>query len=113
LLNIGKNMQSLKGSEKSFYEDQLNARECRLSDEMDIEYAEEIEARQQEQYDLNKTLEANLAHAFGDDDEYNEVVDAHNSTLNNTSINRSGLSRITLTTSDASVQTDQQHKTED
>ena len=38
LLDIGKNMDMVKGREKIFYEDQKLQRECRLSEEINTEY---------------------------------------------------------------------------
>ena len=51
LLDIGKNMEVLKGNEKLFYEDQKSERIGRLSSDIDFQY--EIE---QEEIHLNKII---------------------------------------------------------
>ena len=56
LLDIGKDMDTLKGREEIFYKDQLNERECRLSEEIDTEYEEEKENQLKEQEE-NEALE--------------------------------------------------------
>ena len=45
LLDIGQNMHNLTGREKLFYEDQCSVRECRLSEEIDLEFEEEKQQR--------------------------------------------------------------------
>lgn len=51
-LDIGKNMEEVAGSEKIFYQDQLTARKCRISEEIDSEYAAEMEARHALHHDI-------------------------------------------------------------
>ena len=51
LLDIGKNMEVLKGNEKLFYEDQKSERIGRLSSDIDFQY--EIE---QEEIHLNEII---------------------------------------------------------
>ena len=51
LLDIGKNMEMLKGNEKLFYEDQKSERIGRLSSDIDFQY--EIE---QEEIHLNEII---------------------------------------------------------
>ena len=51
LLDIGKNMEMLKGNEKLFYEDQKSERIGRLSSDTDFQY--EIE---QEEIHLNEII---------------------------------------------------------
>ena len=49
MLDVGHNTHELGGSKKIFYEDQQSTRECRISEEMDVVYEEEMER-------LNSTL---------------------------------------------------------
>ena len=97
----------MTGREKVFYQDQLTTRECRLSEEIDVEHTEEMETRMMTENELQERLEAEILYAFGTDDhEIDEDVSLHNSSLNNTSLNRSGVSRITISTNEVSVQTE-------
>ena len=54
LLDIGKDMHDVTGREKTFYEDQKSARECRLSEKID----EEFEIEQAEERSASKEEEA-------------------------------------------------------
>ena len=48
LLDIGKNMDKVTCNEKIFYEDQNGLRKCRISEEIDLEYAEAKELEETE-----------------------------------------------------------------
>jgi len=63
LLDIGVNMEIVTGREQIFYEDQLRARECRLSEEIDEEYELEMEARALENTEAEKAKELEQAEA--------------------------------------------------
>ena len=101
LLDIGKNIHLLTGHEKSFYEDQQTSRECRLSEEIDIEHGNEMEQVQLHANEARLREEAETSYAMGTDNEeqFNQPDD--NSFVNeslNTSVNRSGLSCMTIRT---------------
>ena len=109
LLDIKKNMHQLTGDEKIFYEDQQTSRECRLSEEIDIEQANEIEQIQLQpnEASLREESETSYAKVTEDEEQFNKPDD--NSFVGeslNTSVNHSGLSRMTIPTCDASVQTE-------
>jgi len=63
LLDIGVNMEIVTGREQIFYEDQLRAHECRLSEEIDEEYELEMEARALENTEAEKAKELEQAEA--------------------------------------------------
>ena len=109
LWDIGKNIHQLTGQEKIFYEGQQTSRECRLNEEIDIEHTNEMEQIQLHVNEARLREEAETSYAMGTDDEeqFNQPDD--NSLVDgslNTSVNRSGLSRMTIPTCDASVQTE-------
>ena len=109
LLDIKKNMHQLTGDEKIFCEDQQTSRECRLSEEIDIEQANEIEQIQLQpnEASLREESETSYAKVTDDEEQFNKPDD--NSFVGesiNTSVNRSGLSRMTIPTCDASFQTE-------
>ena len=98
LLDIGKNMEMLKGNEKLFYEDQKSERIGRLSSDIDFQY--EIE---QEEIHLNEITalerereEYSFAIIDNDNDDLNSTLISENDV--NQSHNRSGLTHITKQT---------------
>ena len=46
LVDIGKDMDKLTGTEKVFYNDRLSTEECRLSNDIDEEYELEVHTKQ-------------------------------------------------------------------
>ena len=52
LLNIGKDKDKATGNDKIFYEDQKGPRECHISEEIDLEYAEAKELEETAQKDV-------------------------------------------------------------
>ena len=93
--------------EITFYEDQLSKRECRLSEEIDVEFETEKEnTLEAEKGRLEEEME-NERFAFQDNDEVIDLNSSGNKASNlNCSLNRSGLTRITVETVDDETQTD-------
>ena len=65
LFDIGKNMDNVVGREKAFYMDQLPQRECRLSEEIDIDFEKSQEQMRQDEEECN---------SFVDPEEFKEVI---------------------------------------
>ena len=109
LLDVGKNMQQLTGHEKMFYKDQKASRECRLSEEIDIEHTNEMEQIQLDANEARLREEAETSYTMGTDSkkQFNQPYD--NSFVGeslNTIVNCSGLSHMMIPTCNASVQTE-------
>ena len=104
LFDIGKNMESLTGNEKVFYNDQNDKRKFRLSEEIDIEY----EIEKQQELEMEREMMEQQA------DEYRYMMDdCDEETSNisvpdqiNVSLNRSGLTRNCASSVDSSTQTE-------
>ena len=79
--------------EKIFHEDQMTKCECRLSEEIDLEYEAEMKAQHSAEPESQQE-EHEIYVAMGIEDERDPEV---NLSLieQNTSLNRSGLSRVT------------------
>ena len=72
-------MHNLTGREKLFYEDQCSVRECRLNEEIDLEFEEE---KQQKIIEKEQELEeAEKIEQFTNPIEYQEII---NNTYSNT-----------------------------
>ena len=114
LLDIGRDMQQLTGNEKIFYEDQLSNRECRLSQEVDLEFEEDREQILNEMLMIEEENMRNESYALGEEcptepvSENNEVAD---SAMLKISCNRSVLARSTVTVVEKETQTDLQEFT--
>ena len=98
-------MDKLCGAEECFYKDQLTARECRLSEELDIEYQLELNAQIALEAENKERYEDEISFALGDD----ITLDISHSSVNeiecNQSVNRSGLSRNTVPMNECGTQT--------
>ena len=92
--------------EKIFYEDQMTKCECRLSEKIDLEYEAEMKAQHSAEPESQQEEEHETYVAMGNEDERDTEV---NLSLieQNTSLNRSGLSRVTTPTIKISTQTDE------
>ena len=101
LLDIGKNMEMLKGNEKLFYEDQKSERIGRLSSDIDFQY--EIE-QEEIHWNEREREEYSFAIIGNNNDDLNSTLINENDV--NQSHNRSGLTHITKQTCEISVQTD-------
>ena len=55
---LGKDMDNITGREKIFYQDQLRERECRLSEEIDDEYKQDIQRQCKEKLEEERREEA-------------------------------------------------------
>ena len=102
-------MHQLTGNEKIFYKYQQTSRECTLSEEIDIEHANEVEQIQQHSNEARLREEAETSYAMDNDDgqQFNQSDD--NTFVDqslNTIVNCSGLSRMTIPTCNASLQTE-------
>ena len=91
LLDIGKNMHQLTGHENIFYEDQQTSRECRLSEEIDIEHTNEMEQIQLHANEERLRKEAETSYVIGTYGK-EQLNQPDNKSLN-TGINHSGLSK--------------------
>ena len=105
LLDIGKNMEMLKGDEKLFYEDQKSERIERLSSDTDFQYETE-----QEEIHLNEIIalereieEYSFAIIDNDGDDLNSTLINDNDV--NQSRHRSGSTSIKKQTCEVSVHT--------
>lgn len=92
--------------EKIFYEDQMTKCECRLSEKIDLEYEAEMKAQHSAEPESQQEEEHETYVAMGSEDERDNEV---NLSLieQNTSLNRSGLLRVTLPTAEMSTQTEE------
>ena len=52
LLDVGKDMEKVTGNGKIFYKDQKGPKECRISEEIDLEYAEAKELEETERKEM-------------------------------------------------------------
>ena len=104
LLDIGKDMDKVTGNEKIFYEDQNGPRKSRISEEIDLEYAEAKELEETEMLEYQAKEEQFI---LGDTEEtlwQNNSFDEMNQL--NVSLNRSGHVRNTVIAVDAGLQSD-------
>ena len=69
LLDIGKDMDKVIGNEKIFYEDQNGPRKCRISEEIDLEYAEANELEETERKEMLEHQAKEEQFIFGDTEE--------------------------------------------
>ena len=107
LFNIGVDMDKLEGAEKVFYEDQKGDRKFRISEEIDKEY---VKQKEQEwlQEKMEKEREEYELQGMEDDSVLDEDITkaATVDTNLNQSLNRSGLSRSTVSLESSSTQTE-------
>ena len=92
-----------------FYEDQQKSQECRSSEEIDMDQANEMEQIQLPANETRLREEARTSYVMGTDDEEQFNQPDGNSFADeslNISVNHSGLSGMTISTCDASVQTE-------
>ena len=104
LLVIGKDMDKVTGNEKIFYEDQNGPTKSRISEEIDLEYAEAKELEETEMLEYQAKEEQFI---LGDTEEtlwQNNSFDEMNQL--NVSLNRSGYVRNTVIAVDAGLQSD-------
>ena len=107
LLDIGKDMDKVIGNEKIFYEDQNGRRKCRISEEIDLEYAEAKELQETERNEILECQTKEKQFILGDTEEtlfQNNSLDETNQL--DVSLNRSGYVRNTVIAVDAGLQFD-------
>ena len=104
LFDIGMDMESLDGDEKAFYIDQQGPRIGLISECIDIEYLEELEADYIIKKELNAREEEELKHA-GEDTAMDISLNESCGQLD-VSLNRSGIVRKTASVNDQCVQVD-------
>ena len=104
LFDIGKDMDSLKGEEKVFYEDQQNDRRFRISEEIDEDYVR----RKEEEWLKEKLEEEHRRFELEaiEDEVLEESGNTSSHSLFNLSLNRSGFSRRTIPKESKHTQTD-------
>ena len=90
---------------KIFYEDQMTTCECRLGEEINLEYEAEVKTQHSAELESQQEEHENYVAMGSEDERDNEV----NLSLieQNTSLNRSGLLRVTLPTAEMSTQTEE------
>ena len=106
LLDIGKNIDQVTGRKKAFYEDQNSKRECRLSEEIDVEFEEEKQELLEKEKEKEEQLSQEISFIMEDDVESEVLDDLMNSVILSSSLNHPGLSRNTKEYSDKNVQTE-------
>ena len=98
-------MQNIRKAEKIFYEDQMTTCECRLSEEINLDYEAEVKTQHSAELESQQEEHENYV-AMGSEGERDTEV---NLSLieQNTSLNRSGVLRVTLPTAEISIQTEE------
>ena len=107
LLDIGKNMDKVTCNEKIFYEDQNGLRKCRISEEIDLEYAEAKELEETEPKKMLGRQAKEEQFILGDTEEtllQNNSFDKTNQL--DVSLNRSGCVCNTVIAVDVGLQFD-------
>ena len=103
-LILAKNMDSLDGDEKTFYQDQLLTRKCRISEAIDVEYEAEREASAVDEA-LKREMERGEIDFMEDVEscmpDLNSTLVLDSSIITNQSVNRSGLVWVSVSTNEA------------